>query len=269
MATDDISCDGKRVTASTPLESKLPLQQDLIGNTRNPDIFRVEDSVVGRRTGVNNTRVDLWEGPTGTYVFPVSAIGMQVVSSSANDAAAGTGVQIVHFHYLDQNYAPKFEQITLNGTTPVLTTATNILRINAFHALQAGTGEVAAGNISLQAIGGAVTYGFISAGNNLARHAIYTVPAGKTGFISQWDASSGSSTANHFCQFDLRAKCHSGVACSVFVHQSGLGTQDGGDNISFKIPIAIPEKTDVKLSATSDTANANVIAIGGIRGWVE
>lgn len=39
---------------------------------------------------------------------------MSVVSSSANDADAGTGTQQVHIHYLDANYNIGFEIVTLN-----------------------------------------------------------------------------------------------------------------------------------------------------------
>lgn len=245
------------------------LQQDLIGNVNYPQPGRLRGFVFGRAPVVNNTRVDLWEGPTGTYVFPTVAQRMAVVSTSASDTLAGTGTQKLMIHYLDSSYAAKTEIVTLNGLTPVNTVATNILRINGVHATQVGTGLGAAGNISVTNTGGTVTYGYISAGMNTARQAIYTVPAGVTGYISHWQASSGSS-GNHFCQISLRATTHDGILYpGTFLLQDEQGSQNGGDHFTLPIPIPIPAQTDVKISAVSDNVAANVIALGSIMGWFE
>lgn len=269
----NISLGQKVMASSIPVaiaSDYVPvLQQDLIGNAHNYYPNRIRGFVFGKAPVVNNTRVDLWEGPTTTYVFPTTPIQMQVVSTNANDTAAGTGVQKVHLHYLDTNYNIQSEQVFLNGLTPVLTVATNILRINGFHAVQIGSGGTSAGNISLQAVGGAVTYGFITAGFDTARQAIYTVPAGLNGYISHWQASSGSS-GNHFCQIALRATTHDGILYpGVFLVQDEQGSQNGGDHFTLPIPIQIPPKTDVKITAISDNPAAGVIAMGSIMGWFE
>ena len=245
------------------------LQQDLIGSATGLYPSKTRGFVAGRAPVVQNVKVDVWEGPTGTYVFPVAAQQMRLVSSSVNDTSAGTGIQRVHIHYLDANYAVQTEAVYLNGTTPVLTVATNILRINALHSLQVGTNNVSAGNISLTNTAGTVTYSYIALGYNTSRQAIYTVPAGVTGYISHWQGSSGSS-GNHFCQIELRATTHDGnLWPGVFLVQDALGTQNGGTAIDFPIPIPIPARTDVKVSAISDASNANVIALGSITGWFE
>lgn len=251
------------------MPTKPVLQQDLIGNVLNGYPSRVRGFVFGRAPVVNNTRVDLWEGPTPSYVFPTVAQQMAVVSSSASDTLAGTGIQKLMIHYLDANYVTQTETVSLNGLTPAPTVATNILRINGIHAAQVGTGIGAAGNISVTNIGGTVTYGWISAGMNTGRQAIYTVPAGVTGYISHWQASSGS-TGSHFCQISLRATTHDGILYpNVFLVQDEQGSQNGGDHFTLPIPIPIPARSDVKISAVSDSANAGVIALGSIMGWFE
>lgn len=243
------------------------LQQDLIGNENYPQQGRTRGFVFGRAPNVDNVRVDMWEGPTGTYVFPTAGVQMAVVSSSASDASAGTGMQQLMIHYLDADYAVKVETVTLNGATPVNTVATDIFRINGVHAVAVGSGGVAAGNISIT--NGGVTYAYISAGNNTARQAIYTVPAGVTGYISHWQASSGS-TGAHFCQIMLNATTHDNVLWDgVFLVQDEVGTQNSSESITFPTPIPIPATTDVKLSCISDGATANVIALGAIMGWFE
>lgn len=256
--------------------AQIPLlQQDLIGNTHNYYPTKQRGFVFGRAPVVNNVRVDLWEGKDAggvaipTYTFPTVGQQMQVKSTSASDTAAGTGAQKIHIHYLDSNYKVQNEQVTLNGVTAVNTVATDIFRINAVHVIQVGTGGVTAGDISIRNTAQTATYAYITAGLNTARQAIYTVPAGVTGYISHWQASSGSS-GNHFCQIDLRATTHDGVLWpGTFLLQDEIGSQNNGESVTFPIPIPIPAKTDVKMSAISDAANASVIALGAIMGWFE
>ena len=88
------------------------LQQDLI---QNPNVYPNKrfDAALGRNINVNNVRVDLWGGPTGTYVFPVhSTTNASSLCFSANDALAGTGAQKVHIHYLDTNYIEQEESVS-------------------------------------------------------------------------------------------------------------------------------------------------------------
>lgn len=245
------------------------LQQDLINhNSYYPNKFF--DLASGRRTNVNNIRTDIWGGPTTTYVFPpAGGIQMSFVSTSANDTLAGTGAQKVHIHYLDSSYNDQTEIVNLNGVTPVNTVATNILRINAMHVSQAGTGGVSAGSISLTSVGGATTYGHIEVGYNTARQAIYTIPAGKTGYISHWQASSGTGTGSHFTEFSLMTTSHYGVLWNVFLVSDSVGTLNNGAVMSFPTPIMVPATTDIKVLAISDSGAANAICNCVVMGWFE
>lgn len=253
-------------TANIPL-----LQQDLIGNTNSYYPGRAFNNVIGRAPVVNNTRIDMWEGPTATYVFPTVGQQMSLVSTSANDTALGSGIQTVYVHALDANYNPVDFIIALNGTTPVLTAQTNLFRINGIHATTIGTTSgTAAGNVSITNVGGTVSYGVIIAGNNTARQAIFTIPAGKTGYLSHWQGSSGAASGNHFTQIAIRATQHIGVRLpGVFLGIDEQGTLNGGISVNYPVPIKFPEKTDIKMSAISDASNAAVIAMGAMFGWVE
>lgn len=223
----------------------------------------------GSTSGINNTYKDLWEGPTATYVFPTVGQQMKVVSTSANDAAAGTGARSVAIEYLDSNYVMREETITLNGVTPVNTVATDIFRVNMMHVLTVGSGLVSAGNISLTNTAGSVTYDIVTAGNNITKSGVYTVPAGFTGYISHWQASSGSS-GNHFCPIEILATCHNGVRIpDVMCTQDIMGTQNNGVSINFPTPIPIPEKVDVRIRGISDNAAAGVVAVAAIMGWFD
>lgn len=248
----------------------LPLlQEDLIGNAHNYYPNRSFGFALGRNDNVNNVQVDLWQGPTATYVFPTVGQQMHVVSTSANDTGAGTGVQQVILHCLDGSYNAFDETVTLNGVTPVATVSTNILRINGFHAVRAGTGGTAAGNISLTNVGATVTYAYIQATHNSARQAIFTIPAGKTGYLVHWQGSSGTTAGSHFTRIQILATSHLGVLQPVFLTQDEQGTLNTGGSASYTIPIAFPATCDIKMSAISDSASANAFVMGAMFGWIE
>jgi len=247
-----------------------PLQQDLINNANSYQTNRAFGYMFGRNGAVQNVRCDLWEGPTCVYVFPAAAQQMAVSSSSAADAAAGTGCQQVMVHYLDNLYAVQQETVTLNGVTPVNTVSTNILRINAMHCMRMGTGGTTAGNISLKNTAGTVTYDFITAGYNSARQAIYTVPASMYGYVSHWQASAGAASGSHFTLISLRVTSHEGVYTQgVFLLVDEAGLLNSSVAITLPTPIRIPPMADVKMSAVSDAANANAVVTGAAMGWFE
>jgi hypothetical protein len=117
---------------------------------------------------------------------PVTAQQMQVVSTSANDTAAGIGAQQVEITYLTapfptnviDPFKKKTEIVTLNGLGVVTTTATNIFRIDRFRISRVGSTGVAAGNISLQSVGGATTFERIETGLTGADSAAHYVEKG-------------------------------------------------------------------------------------------
>lgn len=249
---------------------KAALQQDMISNAQTDQPFRRMGFVTGRRSNMDNTRCDLWEGPTCQYVFPAAAQRMQFVSTSASDAAAGTGVRTVHVHYLDANYNPGEETVTMNGLTPALTVATNIFRINRVISYTVGSNNAAVGTVSLQNTAGTVTYSLILPNFTASRQVIYTVPAGKTGYVSHWQASSGAATGSHFTTVSARSTAFNEFSHpGIFASFDEVGSLNSAAIMTLPIPVRIPEKTDVKMSAVSDAANAGVTVLGTVMGWFE
>ena len=227
--------------------------------------------IFGKAPDVDNTYVDAWEGPTTTYVFPAAAQQMHVVSTSASDTSAGTGTRTVKIYYLDANYAEHVETVTLNGTTPVNTVATNILRVQKMHSFSTGSNGYPVGDIALKNTAGTVTYSQMKANRNTAQQCIWTVPAGKTLYLSQWFAASGAASSNHFTQVILRATAWDGysVTGGGFVTVDPISVQDASVVQPFNIPVKIPALSDIKVSAISDAGAANVVVTASISGWYE
>lgn len=222
--------------------------------------------ILGKCSDLDNVLRDTWDGPTPLYVFPASPIRMQVVSSDAGDTAAGAGVRTIDVHYLDTDYIERVETLTMNGTTPVLTVATDILRVNKMHARTVGANGISSGTITLASVGGATQYSIIPTGRTFARQAIYTVPAGYAFDLEQWQISSGS-TGAHFCQHTLVVTSEDGVVTTGFLPKDEQGTQNNGLAINYPFAFEpFPARADIKVGIISDGAAANVVALTAIFG---
>jgi hypothetical protein len=240
------------------------------GSIAGEDPSSTRVTVLGRCSDVDNILRSVWDGPTALYVAPTAPIQMQVVSTSAADASTGTGIRKIEIYYLDTNYNQKIEILALTGVTPVLTVATNILRVNNVRATETGTGLVAAGTISLQAVGGAVTYGLISVGRNMSRTGIYTVPDGYKFKIDQWQLSTGAVTGSHFTQMTLLSTSADGVlAPGLLIPIDEQGTLNNGLVINYSSPITLPPRTDISMAVISDSSSANVVALGTFMGTLQ
>jgi hypothetical protein len=208
-------------------------------------------------------------------VYPWIAAGgiaLEVVSDAAADSLALTGVQKVKVTYLDTDYSEQSQIINMNGVTPVALTDTSILRVNSIRATQVGTGMMAAGNITCRLVGGAATvYRQMSAGFTRGRGLTYTVPLGKTLYITSIAISSSAAEAGKAtvrwigrAQVDDTAPT---VKIAFFQPFFEILTQDDSFYREFEIPIKVPATADVKVSATS--AGLSSACSCELRGWLE
>jgi hypothetical protein len=143
-------------------------------------------AVLGHNPSIGvGAAADVWEGG-GNYPFLVEASLLEVVSTSANDTAAGTGARTVTIVCLDSSYNQlAAETITLNGLTPVVSVS-SCLRTNLFATVTSGSNRVNVGDITLRAVGGGAIQGLIRAGYGFSRSAVYTVPNGFTLFATSF-----------------------------------------------------------------------------------
>lgn len=220
----------------------------------------------GKRTAIGAVTLQiLW--PDGTMVLPASTgVQLSVVSTSASDTAAGTGIRTVDIHYLDANLAPQTETVTLNGTTPVLTVATNIRFVQCMHMITYGTGKVAAGTIS--ATDGANVVSQIAIGEIRCTSSTRMVPAGKKLFVKSLYAStiSPGSSETTVAFGATQFEGHDYSADSIFMPFAQTGFQDTGLTLQLDVPLVFTEGTAVGLLYTQ-TSTATVT--GGWFGWLE
>jgi hypothetical protein len=189
----------------------------LIGNDADSLKVKVTNSIVinpdntffafGFRQTAATTEVPIYAG--NTYVEQATAAQRSLVSSSANDAAAGTGARTVQIKYYNNAMeGPFFTTVTLNGTTAVNTTTTDIRFVERMEVLTAGSGAQAAGNIQLRTglAGGGSTFVQIDTGTNQTFYAHHYVAVGETSYVSGISVSHSGTTVGSGAVYRLRKK---------------------------------------------------------------
>lgn len=225
----------------------------------------------GYNGAVGTSSEDIWLG-SSLYVFPTVAQQMSLVSNSAQDSAAGTGARTVTIFYLDNNYQEHTEVVTMNGTTAVLTVATNIFRVNELMSKTVGSTSASVGQIAISSVGGTPIFRYIFPGFNRSRGSHYTVPDGKTLYINHWTICTGGLNASNFARLTFRSTYNdvSGEALTAglfFVPQAEILMPNGVVDRHFDFPLKFPEHTDLKVSAFVDSGSAFVETTW--RGWTE
>ena len=223
----------------------------------------------GYNMDVDDTEEDIWM-VGGTYVWPVAAQRMEVVSDSIADDVGSTGITSVRIGYLDTNYIARSEVLALDGTTPVLTVATNILRVNTFRADTVGTGGKAAGNIDIRHIDNTPIYSRIAKGYTRARNTAYCVPEGYDAFITQITYASNAPAAGHYARFTLRSDYDGldDVVNGVFFPFSEIVVGENTFTITYAIPMRFPERSRLIVSAIGEAANVNIVCASQYRGYL-
>ena len=203
----------------------------------------------------------VWENMATTeYVFPSSAVSMNLVSTAAGDTATITIVG------LDASYNVITENLVLNGTTNV-PTVNQYFRINSMF-VAVGSATNPSGVITL--INGGVTYAQINTGvfngttSSLgsSQQAVYTVPAGYTFYGYRYGAfSSFNGNSANYTTYRAITNTSSGV--QKIVVQTPFNTSY---EVKRSFPFAYTEKTDLRFQIASSAATAAVVSIniGGV-----
>lgn len=174
------------------------LQQVAYAAFLDPDVRIIQRS--GGNTDIDTSTFpeDCWGG-SGLYQgFPLTAETVSVASSSVNDTAAGTGARTIRISGLDATGNFQTEIVTLNGTTPVVTT-TQWLRINRAFILTSGNNNrnFNAGNITInQSVTTTNVFGIIDIGLGALKAAVYTIPKGTAGVLRNVQISGLRSTSS-------------------------------------------------------------------------
>lgn len=205
----------------------------------------------------------LWLAP------PAVGVRLSIVSTSASDGVGGTGIRTLELHCVDANLNPYVETITMNGTTPVLSTATNIRFIQCGHMLTYGTGKSAAGTITFKNSVTAQTYNEISIGMNRCSSSVRIVPKDKRLVITGLVGSSISGSAQASALLSISSTMFNGhdmSVDSVMMPFATIGVQDGSQAMTMETPLIFTEGAIIAITYSVDKA---ATVTGSFFGWLE
>lgn len=209
----------------------------------------------GRNPDIDVGTEDIWS-QGGTWVAPTTARVHALVSSDAADTAAGTGARTLSVNGLNGSYVDTTETVTLNGVTPV-NTVNSYTIIHRMIVLTAGSGATNAGTLTATAATDATVTAAIIIGKAQTQLAIYQIPAGYTGYLTMFSGSIDGGAGTNV-DLELFAKPFGGIfnlkgTIALSIAATSLGSR------MYPVPLKFTEKTILKLRATSDTNNANVV----------
>ncbi len=225
----------------------------------------------GRNGAATNTAYTLWASGAANYAQMLTGTACEVVSSSASDAAAGTGARTVVVKGLDASYVPFTETVTLNGITPVALTNTSIVAVNRFYVATTGNGLANAGTIDVRTVSGSTVKSRIntdvSVGLGLGEAAefIYTVPAGYNALLKPVDF--GGTTLTGALTVNVRLHDVNGVKRDVGAGKSSLyvtGFNGGVGKINFGDGFLVPEKTLIEGRCYVSAGTSEVVAMADL-----
>lgn len=221
-------------------------------------------NLIGQRAGFTSISVlnDIKEYDNAVADIAITANStLDIISSSAGDAAAGTGVRTVKVTYIDNsNNLVESAGITLNGVTLVTSVLTGVNQVLWMEAATIGSGNVAAGNIRLRINGGTVEVEQITAGGNKSRSAVFMVPTGYTGYVINWQVSAVNNDQDVRLRGEVNSLDRSLATAYHYMSEkyAASNTAITGTDLWLKVPATARVKASTLSAGTGPTIRCNV-----------
>ena len=210
----------------------------------------------GRNPDVGNAPETVWmHGGKYQYLAVNSPSTVYAYSANSEDSASGTGARTITIQGLDNNFNEIEETVTVNGAVSTKT----FLRIYRAFVATAGSTSTNVGNVLISTgAGGTGTVladiGTIGTGTTFGlgqtQLALYTIPAGKTGYLTTWNV--GCAPMNNKATVLLKSRELDGVDVP-FRTKDIVDLVGGYHTQNYSIPLRFPEKTDIEVVAAGDS----------------
>jgi hypothetical protein len=187
------------------------------------------------------------------------------------DKSATLGAHAVKIEYLDGAFAQKSEIGILNGTTVIPTVNLDLYRINSWRIIAAGGNNRPTGNLTLRNLADTPVYGYISAQFTRARGGFYTVPAGKTLYITNgsFGFSLAAGTKWEYARLYLRANREPATGFftgTLFYNYGEILANNSSVPFEWHTPQKFTAGTDIRIDGIASAAG---VAVSVVRGWLE
>lgn len=214
----------------------------------------------GRTTTITANISTVWDA-AGIYSYLSSAETVEV-SATGNDTPTGTGARTIEIQGLDENYVLQTEEIPTDGTA----TTTTFIRVFRALVKTAGTLGSNENEVEIRSSGTNMLLAKIAvegtgggAGLGQTFMCVYTVPAGKTAYLTQWIVGCGSQNSDTTATFVARPFGGAFNTKDIMVSAGQLFNKD------YKVPLQFTEKTDLEVrifgGGTQASSTFNLILI--------
>lgn len=218
--------------------------------------------------GANPSLSSTWQpiSTSGTYQTPLTAQTLEILSSDSYDNITGIGARQVTIIGLDSNWNEITEVVNMSGTSPVVL-SNNFTRVYRMFVSASGTYANSSagshtGTITLRGQGGGVTWATIDLVNGFpfgqTLIAVYTIPAGKTGYLLNKQITLESTKPVDIALFQRQNIDNVTAPYGTMRILKYYIGQEGEIVVDDEVPIKIPEKTDIGFMgrvSTSGTAS--------------
>jgi len=190
----------------------------------------------GYLSAATTTFATVWDG-TSPYPYATSPLVATVVSSVPASDDGGT----VEIQGLDQDYNEATEIVTIGGATGTVT----FLRVFRACMKTSTTGATNVGNVTISINGAQVA--IIKAGSGQTLMAIYTIPAGKTGYLIKFQGSVEKAK-------EVTFRIMSRPFGDSFNNTGQFGSFGSPVTYDYPVPLEFTEKTDIEIQVKAGAA---------------
>ena len=203
----------------------IGIAQGLVSGTSSINKF-------GYRGSIPNSYQTIWDG-AADYAYAAAGTVLAVADDTGSDNNGTVEVQ-----GLDQNYAPITETLTIGGAA----SSNQFLRVFRARMITSNTGTTNVDEIRIKRASTDLAIILAAAGQTLM--SLYTIPAGKTGYLIRLQ---GNVDANNDALFRLISRPLNGS----FNVKGQFGVFASGFTVDYPIPLVFTEKTDLQVVAKS------------------
>jgi len=207
----------------------------------------------GRNATMSANIETIWDG-SNLYEYLTTASSIYVTSSDGDDNPTGDGARTVEVQGLDETYTLVTEDISVNDTA----STTTFIRVFRVRTKTTGSTGQAEGEISVRSQsggGGTLLAQILRVGTGKGASlgqtfmAVYTVPAGKTAYITQWIVGAGAQNADTTALLVARTFGDGGFNSKDIIISAGQQFAK-----EYKIPLQFTEKTDIEVRGFTSSA---------------
>jgi len=211
----------------------------------------------GRNTDVaSGAEEEIWDGSVA-YSFPATALITSVSQTTDQAAMRGANIEIQGLNAAWELIVQTIALDATDTTTPIVFTAatdavlgtTGVAMLRVFR-MKVLADVVSTSTIRVHNVGETVDYAIIGTGNNQTQMAIFTVPANKTAYMTNYYAHHNPTTGQQFTSNPIKlwARDNANSYERQIKHVTGL-VVDGFYQHTFEPYPKFTEKTDVYLTS--------------------